>query len=267
MVTEFIQKVKSRLLNSSKTRLGAFVVRRISKKKELYKLHYPNNLTDIHRLLVPGDVLLVDGDYGISDWIKVFSSHTWSHCALYTGTQPVSSSSLPEMGSDTNFDLVEAIIGRGIILSSIKKYEHCNLRICRPKNLNRRQRQRVVHFALSKVGLPYDERNIFRFMGLPFNQGAKPTEDISDPESGGYTCSGLIASAFSQVSLEVIHYYDREARKIVPYHPSQIQPKDFDLSPNFEIIKIYPSTCTRRTGMFRSFFLKHKVHEASDCRS
>jgi hypothetical protein len=258
VVMEFLQKVKKRLLNSSKTRLGIYVVRRISKKKELYKLHYPNNLTDIDRLLLPGDVLLIDGDYGISDWIKVFSSHTWSHCALYTGAQPVSCSTGSMIGLDTNLNLVEAIIGHGIILSSIEKYEHCNLRVCRPKNLTRRQRQRVVHFALSKVGLPYDERNIFRFMGLPFNQGVKPTEDISDTERGGYTCSGLIASAFSQVSLEILHYYDVEAKRIVPYHPSQIQPKDFDLSPNFEIIKIYPSTYKKPTGMFRSLFLKHK---------
>src|SRR4051794_39064221 len=95
MVMGLLQKVKRRLLNSSKTRLGAYLVRRISKRKEVYKLHYPNNLTDIDLLLHPGDVLLVDGDYGISDWIKVFSSHTWSHCALYTGAQPVSWSNSP----------------------------------------------------------------------------------------------------------------------------------------------------------------------------
>jgi hypothetical protein len=258
MGMEFLQKVKRRLLNSSKTHLGTYVVRRISKKKELYKLHYPNNLTDIDRLLLPGDVLLVDGDYGISDWIKVFSSHTWSHCALYTETQPVPCSNGPKVSLDAKLNLVEAIIGHGIILSNIRKYEHCNLRICRPKNLTRTQRQRVVQFALSKVGLPYDQRNVFRFMGLPFNQGAKPTEDISDAERGGYTCSGLIASAFSRVSLEVLHYYDGEAKRIVPYHPSQIQPKDFDLSPNFEIIKIYPSTYKKPKGMFRSLFLRHK---------
>jgi hypothetical protein len=258
MAMHLLHKVKRRLLNSSKTRLGTYIVRRISKKKELYKLHYPNNLTDINRLLLPGDVLLVDGDYGISDWIKVFSSHTWSHCALYTGPQPVSGSNSP---MDAKLNLVEAIIGHGIISSHIKKYEHCNLRICRPKNLTRRQRQKVVHFALSKVGLSYDQRNVFRFMGLPFNVSAKPTEDISDAETGGYTCSGLIAAAFSQVSFEVLHYYDGETKRIVPYHPSQIQPKDFDLSPNFEIINIYPSTYKKPTR-----FLSTRVHEASGRR-
>ena len=258
MIMELLQKVKGRLLNSSKSRLGTYVVRKINKKKELYKLHYPNNLTDIDRIILPGDVLLLDGDYGMSDWIKVFSSHTWSHCALYIGDQPMFVSSIPRTSLEEKPDLVEAIIGHGIILSNIKKYEHCNLRICRPKNLTRKQRQRVVHFALSKVGLPYDQGNVFRFMGLPFNERAKPTDDIADVRSGGYTCSGLIASAFGQVGLEVLHYYDRETKRIVPYHNSQIQPKDFDLSPNFEIIKIYPSTYKKPKGMFRSLFLKHK---------
>ena len=38
------------------------------------------------------------------------------------------------------------------------------------------------------------------------------------------------------MGLDVLHYYDRTAKEIVAYHYSQIQPKDFDLSPSFEII-------------------------------
>src|SRR5919206_2302561 len=111
MIIELLLKVNRRLLNSSKSRLGTYVVRKVNKKKELYKLHYPNNLTEIDRIILPGDVLLVDGDYGISDWIKVFSSHTWSHCALYVGTQPMFSSSGSRLSLEAKPDLVEAIIG------------------------------------------------------------------------------------------------------------------------------------------------------------
>ena len=258
MIFRLLGKVRNSFLHASKNRLGSYVVKKVNKKKAPYQLHYPNDLADLKRILLPGDVLLVEGETGLSDWIKIFSTHTWSHCALYVGDQSLFASTKPTDFVEAKPNLVEAIITRGIHLSNIDKYKNYNLRICRPKNLTRKERETVIRFALSKVGLAYDQENIYRFMSLPFNEKSKPTDDIGTSGAGKYTCSSLIATAFKQVGLDVLHFFDREAKKLVPYHISQIQPKDFDLSPNFEIINIYPSTSRKAMGLLRSLFLKHK---------
>ena len=260
MSSRFLRRLKISLLRASKLRFGAFVVRRVNKRKQLYNLHYPNDLQDLNRKLLPGDVLLVEGDYGVSDWIKVYSSHTWSHCALFVGSQSLASSVPPKDFVEDHPSLVEAIMGRGVILGSLSKYEGCNLRICRPRNLTRLQRETVIRWALAKVGVSYDLENVLQFMSLPFEeQQVPPTHDISEVSSGKYTCSSLLAAAFGQVGLDVLHYYDRTAKRIVPYHYSHIQPKDFDLSPSFDIIKVQPASYRKPGGFLSNLLNRQKT--------
>lgn len=259
MRSRFLRKLKITLLRASKLRLGAFLVKKVNKKKLQYNLHYPNDLNDLRRKLLPGDVLLVDGDYGVSDWIKVYSSHTWSHCALFVGDQSRLAAMKPAGFVEEQPSLVEAIMGRGIILGDLKKYEGCNLRVCRPRNLTRIQREAVIRWALGKVGLSYDLENVLEFVSLPFADPLPPTHDIGQSDGGRYTCSSLLAAAFGHVGLEVLHYYDRDSLKTIPYHFSQIQPKDFDLSLNFDIIKIRPIAYYKPGSFFRSLFVRPKT--------
>ena len=258
MFLKLIRKVRKVVMRASKVRLGIYVASRVNKRKEIYYLHYPNDLTDLKRKLLPGDVLLVEGETGVSDWIKVFSSHTWSHCALFVGDQSRIASTKPKEHVDSRPNLVEAIMGRGVILGNFAKYEDCNLRICRPRYLTRKERESVIQFALSKVGFPYDLENVLQFMSLPFDESLPPTEDIGDSSNAKYTCSSLIAAAFRQVGCEVLGYYDKETKRIAPYHFSQIQPKDFDLSPNFDIIKIQPAAYRKTISLFSGLFPRKK---------
>jgi len=112
----------------------------------------------------------------------------------------------------------------------------------------------VIRWVLGKVGVSYDLENVLQFMSLPFEEQVPPTHDIGELSKDKFTCSSLLAAAFGQVGLDVLHYYDRAAKKIVPYHHSQIQPKDFDLSPNFDIIKVQPAAY-RKPGRFLSSLL------------
>src|SRR5262245_18832026 len=211
MSSRFLRKLKISLLRASKLRFGAFLVRRVNKRKQVYKLHYPNDLQDLRRKLLPGDVLLVDGDHGVSDWIKVYSSHTWSHCALFVGDQSRSIATTSKDFVEGHPSLIEAIMGRGVILGSLSKYEGCNLRICRARNLTRVQREIVIGWALGKIGVSYDLENVLQFMSLPFEDQRPPTHDIGELTSGKFTCSSLLAAAFGQVGLEVLHHYNRNA--------------------------------------------------------
>ena len=121
MSSRFLRKLKISLLRASKLRFGAFLVKKVNKRKQLYNLHYPNDLQDLRRKLLPGDVLLVEGDYGVSDWIKVYSSHTWSHCAIYVGDQSGSVATAQKEFVEDRPCLVEAIMGRGVILGGLSK--------------------------------------------------------------------------------------------------------------------------------------------------
>ena len=259
MSARFLRKLKITLLRASKLRFGAFLVKKVNKRKGVYNLHYPNDLRDLRRRLLPGDVLLVEGDYGVSDWIKVYSSHTWSHCALFVGDQSRIVSKTPQEFVEDHPSLVEAIMGRGVILGSLSKYEGCNLRICRPRNLTRVQRETVIRWALGKVGVSYDLENVLQFMSLPFEEQVPPTHDIGELSTGKFTCSSLLAAAFGQVGLDVLHYYDRTGNRIVPYHHSQIQPKDFDLSPNFDIIKVQPAAYRKSSRFLSSMLDRQKT--------
>lgn len=259
MISRVVRKLKRGIVRASKIRLGSFLVKKVNKRKGMYQLHYPNDLRELRRKLLPGDVLLVEGESGVSDWIKVYSSHTWSHCAIFVGDQSRLAAIYPKEFIEAQPNLVEAIIGRGVILGNLQKYEACNLRICRPRNLTRPQRQAVIHWVLTKVGLPYDLENVLQFMSLPFDEAVLPTHDIGESSQGKYTCSSLIAAAFGEVGLEVLHYYDKTSKKIVPYHYSQVQPKDFDLSPNFDIIKVHPAAYRESGGLIRQWFARQKT--------
>jgi hypothetical protein len=258
MITSLFSKLKRGVIRASKLKLGVYLVKRVNKRKEVYHLHYPNNMGELRRKLLPGDVLLVEGEFGVSDWIKVYSSHTWSHCALFVGDQSRLAALQSKEFVEGQPNLVEAIIGKGVMLSDLRKYEDCNLRICRPRNLTRIQREAVIRWALGKVGFPYDLENVLQFMSLPFDETLPPTSDIGESNDGKYTCSSLLAAAFGQVGLEILHYYDRTSSKIVPYHYSQVQPKDFDLSSNFDIIKIHPVAFQKARRPIRFWFTRKK---------
>jgi hypothetical protein len=258
-MTRMLRKLRRGVLKASRIRLGSFLVKKINKRKEIYHLHYPNDLRDLRRKLLPADVLLVEGESGASDWIKVYSSHTWSHCALFVGDKSRLAGTHGRQFAENQPNLVEAIMGKGVILGSLQKYEACNLRICRPRHLTRTERETVIRSALSKVGFPYDLENVLQFMSLPFDETVPPSCDIGESCDGKYTCSSLIAAAFSQVGLEVLHDYDKASKKIVPYHYSQIQPKDFDLSPYFEIIKVHPAAYRKTRGLIRQWFSDQKT--------
>jgi hypothetical protein len=253
MVRRMIDEVRRGIWKASRVRLGSYFVREVNKRKETYRLHYPNDLHDLRRKLLPADVLLVEGESGASDWIKLYSSHTWSHCALYVGDQSRLAVVHGKPFVEDQPTLVEAIMGRGVILGNLQKYEACNLRICRPRHLTRVERETVIRWVLSKVGLAYDLENVLQFMNLPFDETVPPALDIGESSGNKYTCSSLIAAAFGQVNMEVLHDYDRVSQKIVPYHYSQIQPKDFDLSPYFDVIKIHPPAYRKPRGLLRQW--------------
>lgn len=212
----------------------------------------PDPIETIRQWLEPGDVLLIEGRTRFSVGIKYLTQSTWSHAACYVG--PVRSAS-PAGGDDANPPcVVEADVVKGVIVVPLTEYEGVNIRICRPRSLNHAQHLALREYLVSRVGDQYDLRNVFdlarwllptppiparwRRRMIAFGSG-DPTRAI---------CSTLIAQAFQSIRYPILPLIteqrladcvgDNCSREILRIrHHSLFTPRDFDLSPYFDVIK------------------------------
>jgi Permuted papain-like amidase enzyme, YaeF/YiiX, C92 family len=243
----------------------------LTKPLKQYELKIPNDMTRLKRYIRKGDVVLVDGNERISECIKYLTQSSWSHAAMYVGDEPLRRDPetrrrlLEEFGEEANHLLVEALVEEGVVLSPLAKYRDFNIRLCRPFNLAREDRAAVLDEVLSNVGYTYDLKNVFdlaryflpvtliprrfRRSALEFGSG-EPTHVI---------CSSMIANAFLKVKFPVIPSYKEppladengrhaivrmirrpDARRFGVFRAVPtgfVTPRDFDLSPYFEVIK------------------------------
>lgn len=151
--------------------------------------------------------------------------------------------------------LIEADLTQGVIAVPVSKYRGFNTRICRPVGLTDEDRRKVVSFMVERLGLRYDLKNIIDLMRYLL-----PTPPVPTPwrrrmlalGSGDPTraiCSTLIAQAFQSVRYPILPNVQRESvsggalnlrvvREILHIrHHSLFTPRDFDVSPYFEIVK------------------------------
>lgn len=175
------------------------------------------------RVLRPGDVILVDGNSYFAHTIKMITQSTWSHTALYTGLQ------------EGEPYIIEGMIGQGIIEAPLLKYKGQHMRICRPSKLSVEDCKRVCTLARQQVGYEYDLRHIFdlgRFLLpigiLPRTWKSKLFDEAAHtiPKQ---ICTSLIGDSFLGVEYTVSPRLKDNSKLLTP--------KDFDLSPNFEIVK------------------------------
>ena len=196
----------------------------------------------IHQVIRKGDVILVEGRERLSQLIRLFTLSTWSHSVLYIGDAALKGDPeqkrqlIDKFGDQADRLVVEALID-GVVLSPLAKYDGYNVRICRPRDVAARDLETVLHSALSDLGKQYDRRNILhlalQLLPLGFGPFKKLSAEICIGACSEFQviCSGSIARAFQMAGVLV------RPALIGSYHPSWITPRDFDLSPNFEIIK------------------------------
>jgi len=212
----------------------------------------PFAVSDPQRLaaaLVPGDVLLVEGNRRVSTAIKYLTQSRWSHAALYVGD-------FTRIGSGVDAPtLIEADIEHGVIAVPLTSVAGVNTRICRPVGLEPQDCQRVCRYAIERLGLKYDLRNIIdlaRYL-LPvppvpvYLRRRMLALGSGDPTRA--ICSTLIAQAFQSVRYPILPRIERQApsdatarvygvREILHIrHYSLFTPRDFDVSPYFKVIK------------------------------
>jgi hypothetical protein len=195
---------------------------------------------DLRNCIQPGDVLLVDGNLRISLAIKYLTQSTWSHAAIYVG---------PEAGLTDEYgnpaELIEADAGNGVIAVSLNKYDGFNTRLCRPVKLTKADRQTLINALIASIGRQYDIKNFIDLIRFTFPQPPVPQKwrrrmlALGSGEPTRAICSTLIAEAFEQIRYPILPTVTRENAKEIFHirHHSLYTPRDFDISPYFEIVK------------------------------
>ena len=215
-------------------------------------------LTDFERLceeMRQADVILVEGKSRVSEVIKAITNSPWTHSALCIGRlDEIRDGTLQNMVAE-HYDgdpheqlLIEAVLGEGTVIHSVKKYQSDHLRICRPKGLSKQDRNHVIAYALNQLGYEYDVRHLLdlaRFL-LPYTLIPRRWRSTLFQHNAGQEtrnlCSYMIADAFASVSFPVLPIAERcddGSFKLYKRNPRLFTPKDFDYSPYFDIIK-YP---------------------------
>lgn len=254
--------------------ISAWFVGILTQPRKRYQ-HFVENVPAALKATVrPGDVILVDGDQRISQAIKYLTMSSWSHSAIYVGDALLRRDAATRadvqrrFGREARHLLVEALVDKGVVVSPLIKYIDLNTRICRPVGLKPRDVETVLEYVVARIGLQYDRRNFWDLMRylLPFS--LIPTELREDAlhfGSGKETetiCSSLLAEAFGKVRFPILpvpvrqkphtvsqrlrqHILGRPTRRaysglLRARHPTLCVPRDFDLSPYFEIVKFNP---------------------------
>jgi hypothetical protein len=198
--------------------------------------------------LMPGDVLLVEGNTRMSAAIKYLTQSMWSHAALYVGRRP----ELPQVRGEVP-TLIEADIVEGVRAVPLSCYDNFRVRICRPVNLTVADRERVIRFLIERLGFRYDLKNVLdlaRYLLRP-PMPARLRRRMIACGSGDPTraiCSTLIAQAFGTVRYPILPIISRkndgnpgradQVRELWRIrHHSLYVPRDFDISPFFQVVK------------------------------
>jgi hypothetical protein len=247
-------------------------IRLLTKPLRNYNIRFPNDLAGLQRHIRKGDVILVEGTQRVSEVIKYLTQSSWSHSALYIGDEllrrhhPQAEQARAVFGNEADHLLIEALVEEGVIVSPLSKYLNFNIRVCRPSGLHKDHLQIIFDEVIGQLGHGYDLRNILdlaryflpvslvprrlRRKALQFG-GGLPTQVI---------CSSMLAAAFDKVGFPIVPQVtlqNLEAQqppslfsRFLPFfgnshpnlifrrsHHTLITPRDFDLSPYFEIVK------------------------------
>jgi len=263
------------LRRAIRQRVTDWIVRILVKEHRGYRQRSPNDIEALRAVLRPGDVILVEGSQRISEVIKYLTQSSWSHAALYVGDAvakrggQLARDAREQFGEEADCLLVEATVEHGVAPAPLSKYVDHNLRICRPVRLRPGDLQTVLDTVITQIGMPYNVEHILdllryffpiallrRWRSQALRHSGKLTKEV--------ICSSQIAMAFQRVRYPVQPNFAREGngklkgRRVpgwllgmhrrsgdsllacgvfTPADPSLVTPRDFDLSPYFQVVK------------------------------
>ena len=228
------------MVNSISEAIGRRLAAFLTKPLPGYQRFDTVSVADVAAVLQPGDIVLVDGNTRISTAVKFLTQSSWSHACLCIGK---------ERDTPSEALLIEADLKDGVHLVSLDHYANFNLRVCRPVGLKKEDVNRLTAFAKSKIGDQYDLRNVFDLMRYIIQKPAVPNRyrramiNFGSSEPTRAICSTLIAESFQEIDYPILPIKDGyngvngEVPQYYRRHFTHFTPRDFDLSPYFEVVK------------------------------
>lgn len=256
-------------------RAVATMTRLLTQPLRSYEQRVPNDMASLRAHLRVGDVVLVEGDQRVSQVIRYLTQSSWSHCAMYVGDElrrlypELASTLTADLGDEARHMLIEALDGKGVICVPLAKYERYNLRVCRPRNLRREDLDRMLAELVAQLGRPYSIRHVVALALYFFPVSLIPRRfrraALNFKPHDTLVCSTMLARAFARVGYPVvprvtladsptpIGWMDRvlgrpaNTRRAIyePENPALVTPRDFDLSPYFDILKVHLAAANR----------------------
>ena len=231
-------------------KVTGLLVRYLTGKVRNYEPFAVSTPESLESVLQVADVILVEGNQRFSTAVKYLTQSTWSHAALYVGHADGLDSLTPDIPA-----IIEADLENGVIAKPLSKYAEFNTRICRPIGLNTDDRQKVARFMIDSISMNYDLKNVIelaRFL-IPTppvpNRWRRSMLALGSGDPTRVICSTRIAQAFQTVGYPILPRVElltekeceacRETVREIFHirHHSLFTPRDFDVSPYFEIIK------------------------------
>src|SRR5260221_5756726 len=230
------------IMSWAQDRIGRMLARYLETPATGYEPFTPSDPDALARSLQPGDVLLVEGNNHIAGVIKYLTQSTWSHAALYVG--PV----LDKFAGNEPHVLIEAEIGQGVISAPLSKHVKFHTRVCRPVGLTAEDLDKVCRYAIERIGFDYDLQHFIDIMRYLFSltipqRWRRRMMALGSGDPTRIICSALIAQAFESVRYPILprvtQMESRQARQEILHirDSSLYMPRDFDISPYFEIVK------------------------------
>ncbi len=229
--------------------MGKALARYLSKPLPHFRPLAASDPDSLSATLRPGDILLVEGNTRVATAIKYLTQSTWSHAAFYVGVIPGVAGDGPEPKVLIEADLVE-----GVWAVPLSMYARLQTRVCRPIGLSNAEIDRVVQFMVASLGKKYDLKNIIDLARYVLPEPPVPTRwrrrmiSLGSGEPTKAICSTLIAQAYQSIRYPIL-----PIRSVVPAatddcvecveefysvrHHSLFAPRDFDISPYFEVVK------------------------------
>jgi len=178
-----------------------------------------------------------------------------------------------QYGDDADCMLVEANAESGVVAVPLAKYRSHNIRVCRPYNLRPGDLNTVLQTVIAQIGTPYNVRQVLDLLRYFFPVSLIPKRfrraalELSGEFSRQVICSSQIAMAFQKVRypirpritangspepddekpltpglisrvIEGFKNNREDGSVFTPCDPRLVTPRDFDLSPYFEVVKL-----------------------------
>jgi len=181
-------------------------------------------------VLLPGDVLLSDGNTRAAAIVRRITRSPWSHVSMYVG--PL------EAGPDPRC-IVEADVAAGVRAVRLSELKGLHVRVLRPTGLSGLERRQLADWVTSRIGGDYDLAHAWmlasKLLRLPLGPRLHASASLAQSATR-FICSSLLAQAFMLVGLPIMPALIGLREPAAGNHRF-VTPHDFQSAPVFEVVK------------------------------